>query len=82
VQDAKEAVVLAERADALTQHRDPSVLDVLAAAYAAAGLFDRAVPTARSALTAATLAQMSGLASEIVGRLAMYERHQRYLVKP
>jgi Flp pilus assembly protein TadD len=81
-QDAKEAVRLAERADALTQHRDPPVLDVLAAAYAAAGLFERAVATARSAAAAATSAQMSSLASDIRKRLALYELRQPYLVKP
>jgi tetratricopeptide (TPR) repeat protein len=37
------AVALAERAAALTSRRDPAVLDVLAAAYAAAGRFDRAL---------------------------------------
>jgi tetratricopeptide (TPR) repeat protein len=81
-QDAKEAVRLAERADALTQHRDPPVLDVLAAAYAAAGLFERAVATARAAAAAATSAQMSSLASDIRKRLALYELRQPYLVKP
>jgi tetratricopeptide (TPR) repeat protein/mono/diheme cytochrome c family protein len=82
VRDAKEAVRLAERADALTQHKDPPVLDVLAAAYAAAGLFDRAVATGRSAAAAATSAQMSSLASEILKRVALYEQRQPYLVRP
>ena len=35
--DPDRAVVLAERADALTNHQDPDVLDVLSAAHAAAG---------------------------------------------
>jgi tetratricopeptide (TPR) repeat protein len=37
-----EAVAAGERAAALTQHRDANVLDALAAAYAAAGLPDKA----------------------------------------
>jgi tetratricopeptide (TPR) repeat protein len=43
------AVSLAERAAALTERRDPAVLDVLAAAYAATGGFGRAVETAAAA---------------------------------
>jgi len=82
LRDAKEAVRLAERADALTRHNDPPALDVLAASYAAAGLFDQAVATGRSAAAAATSAQMSSLASEILKRLALYEQRQPYLVKP
>jgi tetratricopeptide (TPR) repeat protein len=81
-QDAKEAVRLAEHADALTRHRDPPVLDVLAAAYAAAGRFDLAVATGRSAAAAATSAQMSSLTSEILKRVALYEQRKPYLVKP
>jgi hypothetical protein len=54
---------------------------VLAAAYAAAGLFDQAVATGRSAAAEAS-AQMSGLAPDILKRLALYEQRQPYLVKP
>ena len=48
--DPLEAVTLAERAASVTSYRQPGVLDVLAAAYAAAGQFDRAVTTAETAL--------------------------------
>ena len=48
--DPARAVELAERAAALTGHAQPAVLDVLAAAYAAAGRLDRAVATAERAL--------------------------------
>ena len=47
---AGEAVKLAERAVALTSRRDLSVLQTLAAAYAAAGRFDDAVATAEHVL--------------------------------
>ena len=48
--DPARAVALAERAAATTGHAQPAVLDVLAAAYAAAGRLDRAVATAETAL--------------------------------
>ena len=50
VRDARQAVSLAERARARASVKDPTALDVLAAAYAAAGRFDDAVVNARSAL--------------------------------
>jgi len=58
VRDPAEAVRLAERAAELASHAGASgavlasVLDTLAAAYAAAGQFDRAVQTAESAIAA------------------------------
>ena len=48
--DPARAVALAERAASLTNRAQPAVLDVLAAAYAAAGRLDRAIATAESAL--------------------------------
>ena len=80
--DANEATRLAERADALTAHRDPAVLDALAAAYAAAGSFNQAIATARLAVQLAAAAQLSNLAEEASQRLALYERRERYLAKP
>ena len=44
--DPKRAIDLAERACELTKYQDPSLLDTLAAAYAAAGNFTQAVRTA------------------------------------
>jgi tetratricopeptide (TPR) repeat protein len=44
------AVRLAERASALTDRKDPRVLDVLGAAYAAHGRFDRALAMVAAAL--------------------------------
>jgi len=49
VRNAGEAVSLAERAAGLTEYKDTSVLDTLAAAYAAAGRFDRAAAMAQAA---------------------------------
>jgi Tfp pilus assembly protein PilF len=80
--DANEARQLAERADALTAHRDPGVLDALAAAYAATGSFNQAVVTARLAAQLAAGAQMTNLAEEARQRLTLYERRERYVAKP
>src|SRR5262249_41933169 len=51
--DGTEAVRLAERACALTQRQIPALLDTLAAAYAEAGDFPRAVSAAEEALSRA-----------------------------
>jgi spermidine synthase len=50
IRNPAEAITLASRAVELTERRDPVALDALAAAYAAAGNFDRAVNTAEAAL--------------------------------
>ena len=54
VRNAGEAVSLAERAAGMTEYKDTSVLDTLAAAYAAAGRFDRAVAMAQAAIELAS----------------------------
>jgi tetratricopeptide (TPR) repeat protein len=51
--DGTEAVQLAERACALTDRRIPALLDTLAAAYAEAGDFSRAISTIEEALNRA-----------------------------
>ncbi len=51
--DGTEAVRLAERACALTDRRIPALLDTLAAAYAEAGDFSRAISTIEEALNRA-----------------------------
>jgi tetratricopeptide (TPR) repeat protein len=51
--DGTEAVRLAERACALTDRRIPALLDTLAAAYADAGDFSRAISTIEEALNRA-----------------------------
>ena len=78
MRDPKEAVRLAERAADLTARRDPSVLDILAAAYASADEFDRATATAQAALDLATASNQSQLAEQIRARLALYARRIPY----
>jgi Flp pilus assembly protein TadD len=82
LRDPIEAVRLAEHADRVSGHRDPGVLDSLAAAYAAAGSFDRAVRTARLAVEAAEAARLPNLAAEIGQRLRLYEQGEAYVVRP
>ena len=75
--DPHEAVSLAEQAAASTSRRDPVPLDVLAAAYAADGQFDRAIDTAREAMTLAAV--RAAAAAEIRDRLTLYERGRPYV---
>ena len=67
-----EGVRLAERAVRLTENRNATALDTLAAAYAAAGQSDRAVTTAESALAVAVEAGERELATQIRARLERY----------
>jgi tetratricopeptide (TPR) repeat protein len=69
-----EAVTLAQRAATITQGRDASALDTLAAAYAAAGDLDRAVAAAERAVQVATAAGQQPLAAQIQRRLATYRK--------
>ena len=71
--DPARAVALAERAAALTDHAQPAVLDVLAAAYAAAGRLDDAVATAERALGLVP-AGRDDMAAVIRERLDAYRR--------
>lgn len=76
IREPREAVRLAERASGLIQRKDAAVLDVLAAAYAAAGRFDEAVASARAAL--ALLPRQSERAAAIQHRLDLYMKGRPY----
>ena len=76
--DPQEAVRLAERACQLTSHEDPSVLDTLAVAYAAANRFPEAVATAESAIELADSTGQKEMAEHIRKRLEFYRRNQPY----
>ena len=54
----------------------------LAAAYAAAGRFDRAINAARSAADLAIRAGSFDLVAEIRQRLALYEQQTAYVAVP
>jgi tetratricopeptide (TPR) repeat protein len=75
--DPGRAVALAERACQLTFNRDPSYLDTLAIAYAAANRFDDALKTAQNALQLARSAGLADLTREIEARLQHYREIHR-----
>lgn len=72
LRDGNRAVVLAERASELSGEAVPTVLDTLAAAYAAAGRFPQAVSTARKAIALADQAADAALGGQIRSRLDLY----------
>jgi tetratricopeptide (TPR) repeat protein len=71
-----EAVQLAEQAVRSTARRDPNVLDILAAAYAVAGDFDRAVATTEEALA---LNPPAPIAAGIRRRQDLYRQRRPYI---
>jgi predicted component of type VI protein secretion system len=54
------------------------ILDTLAAAYAAAGDFERAATTAQDAASLAAAAGATALSGDIGGRLALYRQRKPY----
>ena len=82
VRDPEEAVRLAERAAAQTGYQDPTILDTLAAAYAASGDFETAVKAAEKAVALAEAAGAEEVAvEEIRERLRLYQQGQPFLAK-
>ena len=81
VQDANKAVELAQHACELTGYKNPSFLDTLAAACAAAGRFDDAVKTAKQALDIAKSGGQEDLTNEIQSHIKLYEAGQPYRQK-
>ena len=75
LRNGSEAVRLAERADSASSRSDkhPTVLRILAAAYAEAGQFDEAKQTAQHALEAANIQGNTTLADALQGELALYD---------
>jgi tetratricopeptide (TPR) repeat protein len=81
LRDPAQAVRLAERTVQLTDERDAGMaglVDVLAAAYAAAGNFDRAVATAEAAVG---LAGSGPGAEAIKTRLDLYRQRQPFVAR-
>lgn len=70
---------LAERAAKLTKYQDASILDTLAAAYAAAGQFEQAVRAAQTGLDLASRIKADELVSRIRSRLELYRQAKPYL---
>jgi len=73
LRNGNEAVRLAGHAVELTQRREPMLLGTLAAAYAEAGDFDKAVDTQQRAFDLANQQGNTRLAAMLQGRLAMLQ---------
>ncbi|HJY54453.1 MAG TPA: tetratricopeptide repeat protein, partial [Candidatus Udaeobacter sp.] len=75
LRNGSEAVRLAERADSASSRSDthPTVLRILAAAYAEVGQFVEAKETAQQALQAAKVQGNTTLADALQGELALYD---------
>jgi Flp pilus assembly protein TadD len=77
IRDPLRAVSVGRRAVELAEGKDASMLDTLAAAYAAAGDFEEARKTARAAIGATRASGLSSIAIE--ERLAGYEADQTFI---
>jgi protein O-mannosyl-transferase len=75
LRNGPEAVRLAERADSTSSRSDkhPTVLRILAAAYAEAGQFEKAKETAQHALEAANIQGNTTLAEALQGEITLYD---------
>jgi protein O-mannosyl-transferase len=80
--DSREAVLLAERARSITRGQDVAVLDILAAAYASQGQYDKAVDIAKEAMGLSTRLGDSDSTQQIEKRLRLYEAHRPYRGDP
>ncbi len=78
--DPKRAIDLAERACELTKYQAPSLMDTLAAAYAAAGNFTQAVRTAEKAVKLSVSAGKEKMADQIKARLKLYQAKQPFFI--
>ena len=76
LRDPKRAIALASRGAALSSQDDPAVLDVLAAAYAAAGDFARATTIAERALSLASPKEAEPLRL----RVGLYRQRRPFLL--
>ncbi len=74
VRDVKQAIIFAERAAELTKYQDVDILDTLAAAYAAAGQFDRAAAAEQTALNLASAKQDEKQINHIRKQLELYKQ--------
>ena len=77
--DPAEAVKLAQAACRLTDNKNAVVLDTLAVAYAASGQFEKAVDTARKALSLIGETGNEELRKQIETRLALFSQQQSYV---
>ena len=82
VRNGPEAIVLAEKASALTRNREPFVLDTLAMAYAESGRFSEAQQTLQRAIEIARASGNNEDAAEMSARLQLYRSGQPFREAP
>jgi tetratricopeptide (TPR) repeat protein len=80
VRQPADAVRLAGQAVELTHNSDAVALQVLAAAYGAAGRFDQAVHSAETAATLAAAGRMADLSEQLRQQLVLYRQNRPYVV--
>jgi tetratricopeptide (TPR) repeat protein len=73
LRDGTGAIALAEKTVAATSRKDPSFLDTLAAAYAEAGQFEKAVATQKEAIALVTTDKEK---KDLANRLKLYESNR------
>jgi tetratricopeptide (TPR) repeat protein len=78
IRDGAKAVQYAERANELTQGKNPLIVATLAAAYAEVGRFPDAIQTAEKASQLATDSGLALLAQAIRGHLEFYRSGQPF----
>ena len=78
LRDGQRAIELAGKACTLTGHQQAPLLSTLAAAYAEAGEFDKAISSAEKALEAADRTKNEPLKNEIDQNLKLYRNHQPF----
>lgn len=81
IRNHNEAAYLADQACKLTEYKNPSFLDTLAAAYAAAGRFDDAVATEEKVLAMLKKTRQKSFISDAEKRLSLYKAGKAYIEK-
>jgi protein O-mannosyl-transferase len=77
-----ESIRLAEKANKITDYKQPDFLDTLAAAYADAGQFDKATSFSEKAVESAVAQGNNTLAETIKSRLDLYKMRQPFRDTP
>jgi tetratricopeptide (TPR) repeat protein len=78
LRNPNDAIRVAEEAVELTRREEAGPLDVLGAAYAALGQFDRALATAQQAAALATAAGDATAAAQIRVRIGLYQKSRPF----
>ena len=82
IRDGKRAVELAAKATTLPGGNVPIVIRTLAAAYAEAGDFSKAIETGQRALDLATAQSNTSLLSTLRHEIELYQAHTPYRESP